>query len=94
MSGWLSRLKTGLTKSSSKLSDGITGIFTKRKLDEETLAQFEELLITTDLGPATAAKLVEDFSRNCFGKEMSDEEVKLALAEQIAAILHTLCKTT
>jgi fused signal recognition particle receptor len=87
MSGWLSRLKSGLTKSSTKLSDGITGIFTKRKLDDETLAQLEELLITTDLGPMTAAKLVADFSRNRFGKDISDEDVKIALAEQITAIL-------
>jgi fused signal recognition particle receptor len=87
MSGWLSRLRSGLNRSSEKISEGITGIFTKKKLDQETLDQLEELLITTDLGPATAAKLVEEFSRNRFGKDISDEEVKVALAEQVAAIL-------
>lgn len=84
---WLSRLTAGLAKSSSKLSDGITGIFTKKKLDQETLDQLEELLISTDLGVTTSAKLVEEFSRNRFGKDISDDEVKQALAQQIAAML-------
>ena len=35
--GWFSRLKAGLTKTSSKLSEGITGLFTKSRLDVDTL---------------------------------------------------------
>jgi fused signal recognition particle receptor len=85
--GWLSRIRSGLQRSSSKLTDGITGIFTKRKLDDATLAELEELLITADLGPATAARLVKDFARTRFGKEIGDDEVKTALAEQIKDIL-------
>jgi len=84
---WLSRLQSGLGKSSTKLSEGITGIFTKRKLDDATLSELEELLIAADLGPATAARLVEDFAKNRFGKDIGDAEVKAALAEQIATIL-------
>ena len=87
MSGWLSRLRSGLQKSSGKLGEGITGIFIKKKLDEETLGALEELLIAADLGPATAAKLVADFSKNRFGKDISDDEVREALAGQVAAIL-------
>ena len=86
-SGWLSRLRSGLQRSSTKLSDGIAGIFTKRKLDEATLAELEDLLINADLGPATAAKLVADFAKTRFGKEISDHEVKTALAEQVQTIL-------
>jgi fused signal recognition particle receptor len=86
-SGWLSRLRTGLQKSSSKLSDNITGIFTKRKLDDEILSELEDTLIAADLGPATAARLVADFSKTRFGKDIDDNEIKTALAEQIAAIL-------
>ena len=44
-SGWFSRLKQGLTRSSSKLTEGIAGIFTRRRLDETTLGELEELLI-------------------------------------------------
>ena len=52
---WFGRLKSGLGRSSDKLTGGIADIFTKRKLDEESLAELEELLIMADLGPATAA---------------------------------------
>ena len=48
--GWFSRLKAGLSRSSSKLGDGIAGIFNKRKLDDQALEDLEELLITSDLG--------------------------------------------
>jgi len=85
--GWFSRLKEGLAKSSSKLTDGITGIFTKRKLDDEALEELEELLITADLGPATAAKVTAELARTRFGKEITPDEVKASLATEIAKIL-------
>ncbi|WP_084536965.1 signal recognition particle-docking protein FtsY [Azospirillum halopraeferens] len=85
--GWLSRLKEGLSKSSSRLTDGITGIFTKRKLDDDALEELEELLITADLGPVTAAKMTAELARTRFGKEVSPDEVKRALAGEVAKIL-------
>jgi fused signal recognition particle receptor len=85
--GWLARLKEGLSKSSSKLTDGITGIFTKRKLDDDALEELEELLITADLGPATAAKLTAELARTRFGKEVSPDEVKRTLAAEVAKIV-------
>ena len=85
--GWFARLKAGLSRSSTKLTDGIAGIFTKRKLDDEALEELEELLITADLGPSTAAKLTAELARTRFGKDVSPEEVRTALAEQVAAIL-------
>jgi len=84
---WFEKLKIGLFKSSSKLSQGITDIFTKRKLDKDTLAELEELLITADLGPATSAKLVEAIAKNRFDKEIAPDEVRAALAEEIEKIL-------
>jgi fused signal recognition particle receptor len=85
--GWFSRLKEGLAKSSSKLTEGITGIFTKRKLDDEALEELEELLITADLGPVTAAKVTAELARTRFGKEITPEEVKGILAAEIAKII-------
>ena len=86
-SGWLSRLQAGLQRSSSKLTDGISGVFTKKRLDAEALEALEETLISVDLGPVTAGRLVAEFGKSRFGKDVADEEVKAALAEQIAAIL-------
>lgn len=81
------KLKQSLTNSSTKLSEGITGIFTKKKLDAETLGELEELLIAADLGPVTAAKLVAEIKKSRFEKEVSPEEIKQALAEEIEKIL-------
>ena len=67
--GWFQRLKAGLTRSSSKLGDGITGIFTKRRLDDQALEELEELLITADLGVTTAAKLTANLAKTRLGAD-------------------------
>lgn len=85
--GWLSRLTTGLSKSTNKFTQGLTDLVTKKKLDQDMLDELEELLIAADLGPKTAMKVVEDFSQGRFGKDISQEEVQEALADSIAAIL-------
>jgi fused signal recognition particle receptor len=90
--GWFSRLKEGLTRSSSKLGEGITGIFTKRKLDDAALEELEELLISGDLGVATAAKITAEIAKTRFDKEVSPEEIRGALAEQIALILEPVAR--
>ena len=86
-SGWLSRLRLGLHRSSAKLGEGIGSVITKRKLDAAALAELEETLISADLGPETAARLVAEFGKSRFGKDIDKNEVKKALAFQIAAIL-------
>jgi fused signal recognition particle receptor len=85
--GWLSRLTRGLSKSTSKLTEGLTDLVTKRRLDQEMIEQLEDLLITADLGPKTAAAVVAAFSQDRFGKDLSDEEVREALAESIGHVL-------
>jgi len=85
--GFFSRLKEGLTRSTQKLTTGITTVFTRRKLDDAALEELEELLIAADLGPTAAQHIIEEFRRSKFGKDVTDEEVKQALAEEIAAIL-------
>ncbi len=85
--GWLSRLKDGLSKSSSALTQGINDLFTKRKLDAAAIEELEEILITSDLGVATAARLTQAIASSRFDQEVSSEEIRSALAEEIAAIL-------
>ncbi|MGB3213454.1 MAG: signal recognition particle-docking protein FtsY, partial [Alphaproteobacteria bacterium] len=90
--GWFWRLTRGLSKSSTKLTSGISDLLTKKKLDQETLDQLEELLIEADLGPKTAAKIIADFSKDRFGKDISEEEVREALASGIEKILKPVAK--
>ena len=85
--GWFSRLRAGLSRSTAKLTESVTGLFTKRKLDDAALEELEETLIAADLGVAAARRIVAGFRRTRFGKEVTDEEVRATLAEEIAAIL-------
>lgn len=84
---WFSRLKEGLSKTSNQLNDGIASIFTKRKLDDDAVEELEELLIRADLGARASARIVADFAKGRFNKEISPEEVKSELASRIAATL-------
>jgi len=85
--GLFQRMKEGLTRSSRALSDGVTGIFTKKKLDTATLEELEELLIAGDLGLEAAADITAAIRRDRFDKEISPEEIRAALASEIAKIL-------
>ncbi len=90
--GWLARLRAGLSRSSSRLSDGITGILSGRRLDNEAVEEIEELLISADLGVATAARLSANLAKTRFGREVSSQEVREALADDIAAILEPVAR--
>ena len=85
--GWLGRLRSGLSKSADRVGGAITGVFTKRKLDQAALDELEEILIRGDLGVTTAAKLTTALARERFDKEVSDQEVREALADEIANLL-------
>jgi fused signal recognition particle receptor len=85
--GWLSRLKAGLARSSAKLGEGISGIFARRRLDDETLAELEELLISADLGVGIAEEVTGRLRRTRFNQEVAPEEIRAALAEEVAKSL-------
>ncbi len=85
--GWLSRLKAGLQRSAATVTEGLSSVLIKRKLDESALAELEDALIAADLGPSVAAQIVASFGKSRFGKEVSSAEIRQALAEQITAIL-------
>ena len=87
LSGFFSRLKEGLSRSTQKLSTSITAVFTKRKLDDAALDELEELLIAADLGPSVAGRVIDAFRRTRFGQDVTDEEIKTALSDEITKIL-------
>ena len=85
--GFLSRLSQGLSRSAGKLTDDIGAVFTRKKLDDEALAGLEDLLIAADLGTEVTRRIIAKFRSTRFGREVTEEEVKQALAEEIAEIL-------
>ena len=85
--GWLDRLKSGLGRTTEKLTGGITDLFHSRKLDRAALDELEELLIISDLGVTTASRLTSVLSKTKFDQEVSPEEIRASLASEITAIL-------
>ena len=84
---WFGRLRAGLSKSANRLSEGIGSILSDRKLDAAALGEIEDLLITADLGPATAMRLAEQLGERRFPRDVDADTVRGALADDIAAIL-------
>lgn len=89
---WWQRLKSGLSRSSSSIGQGITDLFTKRKLDTATLEDFEDVLIRADLGLAVASRIVDAVGKNRYGKEIEGEEVKAILAAEVTKALEPVAK--
>jgi fused signal recognition particle receptor len=87
ISAFFTKLKSGLSRSTEKLTGNIAATFTRRKLDDDALEELEDMLIGADLGPAVAAKIIEKFRRTRFGKEVTDLEIRESLATDIAEIL-------
>ncbi len=84
---WFQRLKAGLAKTSSRLTDGIAGLVTKRKLDGATLEELEDLLIGADLGLDTASRITAAIAKGRFEKGITDEDVRGILSTEITKVL-------
>jgi len=84
---WLSRLRSGLSRTSENLNNGISAALIRKKLDAATLEELEEVLISADIGVATAKKLSASFANTKFKREVSDLEIREALASNITEIL-------
>ncbi|MDR3326105.1 MAG: signal recognition particle-docking protein FtsY [Rhodospirillaceae bacterium] len=83
----LSRISKGLSRSSSKFSQGLIEIYKKRKLNITILEELEELLITTDLGVNTTKQIIAFLEKNKFDREIRIEEIKEILVNKISDIL-------
>jgi len=90
--GWLSRLRAGMARSSARLTQGINTIFTRRRLDDEALFELEELLIASDMGVGVAGEVAEALRRTRFNQEVSPEEVRTALADQVIRLVEPVMK--
>ena len=90
--GWLSRLKSGLSRSSQNLNQNLSGLLNKRRLDETLLEELEDILIAADMGVSTAAKLTSKLAATRFDGVISAGEIKEVLADAIAEILYPVAQ--
>jgi len=89
---WLDRLKAGLAKTSSRLTEGIAGLVTKKKLDQETLDELEELLLAADLGFETSERITKALAKGRFDKAISENEIRETLADEVARVLEPVAQ--
>lgn len=89
--GWLSRLKQGLKRTSTRITEGLESILVKKKLDKEMLEEIEDLLLSTDLGVSTTRKLIDILEKNRFNQEVTSDEIKNFLASEISNSLSPFC---
>ncbi|MGR6432887.1 signal recognition particle-docking protein FtsY [Rhizobium sp. PAMB 3174] len=89
---WFQRLRAGLARTSQQLSGQIAALFTKRKLDDDTLQELEDLLIQADLGVETAMRVTDTLASERYGKDVSGEDVSRIMASEITKVLSPVAK--
>ena len=90
--GFMSRITAGLKKSTSRMTGQVDAAFSKRKLDEDAIEELEDILVMSDLGYGVASKVTGLLRETKFNKDVTDLEVKIALADVISDILTPLEK--
>ena len=89
---WQEKLFGGFRKTSDRLGENLTGLFTKATLDRETLDEIEEALIASDLGPSTAARICQRLAGERYERGLSEAAVREIVADEIAKILEPAAK--
>jgi fused signal recognition particle receptor len=88
--GFFKRITAGLSKSTSLMSEQMSSLFNKRKLDSAALNDLEDILIQADLGLEASEKVISSLSKEKFDKEVNELEIKITLGEVISEILTPL----
>ena len=88
--GFMSRISAGLRKSTARMTGQVDAAFSKRKLDEDAIEELEDILVMSDLGYGVASKVTDRLREDKFDKDVTDLEVKIALADVISDILTPL----
>ncbi|CAL8977830.1 Signal recognition particle receptor FtsY [Rhodoplanes serenus] len=89
---WWRRLSSGLKRTSASIGGAIADLVTKRKLDHAVIEELEEALIRADLGIETAVAIAGKVGEGRYDKQVSADEVKAILAEEVEKILVPVAK--
>jgi len=87
--GLFSRLKDGLKRTRSGLTDGMSDlVLGKKTIDDELLEDLETLLITADIGIEATTKLIGELTQQVSRNELKDADALLeSLQAQMASML-------
>jgi fused signal recognition particle receptor len=89
---WHEKLLGGFRRTSDRLGENLTGLFTRERLDAATLDGIEEALISSDLGPAAAARIRDRLADERYERGIDEAGVREVVAQEIASILTPVAK--
>jgi fused signal recognition particle receptor len=89
---FFARLREGLSRSAGGLTESLTALFTKKKLDAEAVHQLEEALIRADMGATQAAAIASAVAKGRYDEEITDSELRAVLAAEVAKALQGIAK--
>ncbi|MEJ2645267.1 MAG: signal recognition particle-docking protein FtsY, partial [Gammaproteobacteria bacterium] len=87
--GLFARLKAGLKKTRSGLTEGVASlVLGRRQIDDELLEELETQLLVADVGVEATAGIIQDLTQRVKRKQLRDAEALMeALREDMSAIL-------
>lgn len=94
MSGnsWTDRIFGGFKKTSERLTENLSGIVGKTRLEDGQLDEIEDALILSDLGPRAAARIRDKLADTRFERGADEAAIKQAVADELATILRPVAK--
>lgn len=88
MLGSFDKLKKSLTKTKDNLLGKISGVVSRRKIDDDLLEEIEEILIEADVGVPATMRLIDNLKETARERKLTEGEAVMdLLKEEIAAIL-------
>jgi len=90
--GWLARMRTGLARSSEKLSQNLTFLVGGGRIEADDLEAIEDALISADLGPRVSARITAKLAEARLIGDIDMARVRQVAADEIEMILSPLAK--
>ena len=89
---WHKKLLGGFRRTSERLTENLTGLVTKSRLDAEALDEIEEALIVSDLGPATARRIRDKLADSRYKRGIDEAGIRAVVADEIQSALTPVAK--
>jgi fused signal recognition particle receptor len=91
-SGWLQRVRSGLSRTSQTLGSGIADVFLgKKEIDDELLEDLETQLLMADVGMDATAAIIDRLTERVGRKELNDaQSLHKALIDELSQSLEAI----